>query len=272
MPMANVNGINISYRIEGEGEPLIMISGAGANKGTWRSQTGAFKKYFRTITFDNRGVGESDKSARPYTLKMMAGDTIGLMDHLHVERAHVLGVSMGGMIAQEIAINHPERVNKLILACTFARNDETSGWFSEFDKAIEAFARSSRDTAGQRRLANVIMDLQINKRANRIFILPLIKVAIRFLPIKFLSTGPSIDAQFAAVRTHEYAADRLGMIKAPTLVITGAEDRLIKPTSSEVIASLVPGAKLVKVPGGGHSIHVEMSGEFNREVLEFLIN
>lgn len=266
MPMAKCNGINIDYKVEGQGEPLIMISGAGANKSAWRYQTRVFKKHYRAITFDHRGVGKSDKPAGPYNFKTMADDTIGLMDHLNIEKAHVIGMSAGGMIAQELAINHPERVNKLVLACTFARRDETSGFSSEVENAIKTYKESSHDKASQRRLAGVFMDLQINKWSYRIFILPLFKIAIRFMP-----TGTGVEAQFEAVGAHD-AVDRLGMIKAPTLVITGTEDRVIKPISSEVIASLVPNAKLVKVSGGGHSFPIEMSGEFNREVLNFLKN
>ena len=103
MPMAIANGISINYRVGGQGEPLIMISGLGANQGAWRFQTGFFKKYYRTITFDNRDVGKSDKPAGDYTTSMMADDTVGLMGQLGIEKAHVLGHSMGGMIAQESA-------------------------------------------------------------------------------------------------------------------------------------------------------------------------
>jgi pimeloyl-ACP methyl ester carboxylesterase len=266
MPMAKVNGINVEYKVEGQGEPLIMISGAGADKSAWRYQIKEFRKCYRTITFDSRGAGKSDKPAGPYTIKMMADDTIGLMDFLGIEKAHVLGVSMGGMIAQELAIDYPGRVNKLVLGCTFARKYETSGWSKEFDDAIMAYVRSSQDKASKRRLAYVMMDLQINKWYNRILLLPLIKIALRFMP-----AAPGADAQFAAVGTHD-TADRLGMIRAPTLVITGSDDRLINPTSSELIASLVPGAKLVKVLGGGHGFMMEASDEFNKEVLSFLRN
>jgi pimeloyl-ACP methyl ester carboxylesterase len=263
MPEAKVNGITIDYKVEGQGEPLIMISGAGSDQSNWRSQTASFKKYYRTITFDNRGSGKSEKPAGPYTIKTMADDTIGLMDHLGIEKAHVLGVSMGGMIAQELAINHPERVDKLVLGCTFARRDGTSGFSLEINKALEAYERSSRDKASQRRLASVFIDLVINKWSYRVLILPLMKIAIRF--------GATIGSaeQSEALLAHD-AADRLGMIKASTLVMTGTEDRLVKPVSSEVIASLVPKAKLVKVLGGGHNFSIEMSGEFNREVLDFL--
>jgi len=265
MPIANVNGININYSVWGQGNPLIIIMGLGAAKIRWGFQLGPFRKYYRTITFDNRGVGKSDKPTGPYTIKMMADDVIGLMDHLGIEKAHIFGGSMGGMIAQELAINHPERVNKLVLACTFARRDETSGFSSEINKAIEAYERSSRDEASFRRFSSVIMPLAISKWYNRVLLIPLLKIAIRFITL----TG--YIAQLEAVAAHD-AADRLGMIKAPTLVITGTEDRVIKPISSEVIASLVPNAKLVKVLGGGHNFPTEMRSEFNKEVLDFLKN
>jgi len=265
MPMANVNGININYSVWGQGDPLIVIMGLGSAKIRWGFQLGPFRKYYRTITFDNRGVGKSDKPTGPYTIKMMADDVIGLMDHLGIEKAHILGGSMGGMIAQELAINHPERVNKLVLACTFARRDETSGFSPEVNKAIEAYEKSSRDEASLRRFSSVTMSLSFNKWYYRVFIGALLKIAIRFITL----TG--IIAQFEALLAHD-AADKLRMIKASTLVITGTEDRVIKPISSEVIASLVPNAKLVKVLGGGHNFPEEMRGEFNREVLDFLRN
>jgi pimeloyl-ACP methyl ester carboxylesterase len=265
MPIAKVNGININYRVQGQGEPLIMIMGAGSNQGGWRFQTGLFKKHFRVITFDNRGVGKSDKPAGPYSMRMMADDTVGLMDHLGIEKAHVLGGSMGGMIAQELAISYPERVDKLVLAGTFARRDGVSGFSPEIDEAIEAYERSSRDEASQRRLFGVFMDSVFNKWHYRVFMGSLMKVAIRFFSPK------SVAEQFEAVLVHD-AADRLGMIKASTLVITGTEDRALKPVSCEVIASLVPKAKLVKVLGGGHNFPIEMRDEFNREVLDFLRN
>jgi len=262
MPIANVNGVNLDYKVEGQGEPLIMISGGGANKSAWRYQTREFKKYYRTITFDNRGVGKSDKPAGPYTMKMMADDTISLMDNLSVEKAHVIGESAGGMTAQELAINYPERVNKLVLACTYARRDGTSGFSSEIENAYEVY-KQSHDEASIRKYLNVMMDLQVNKRSYRL-LLPFIKIMMRFVSLP-ISTVPIIEA----VEVHD-AVGRLGLIKAPTLVIVGTEDRLIKPVSSEVIVSLIQKAKLVKVSGGGHSFAQEMSSEFNKEVLDFL--
>ena len=263
MPKAKINGITIDYRFEGQGEPLVMIIGLGSDQSNWRLQTALFKKYYRTITFDNRGAGKSDKPTGPYTINMMADDTIGLMDYLGITKAHILGVSMGGMIAQELAINHPERVDKLVLGCTFARRNGVSGFSSEVTRALETYDRSSHDVASLRNLVNVIIDLSFNKRSYRVLALPLMKVAIRS------SALDGFVDQLEAVLAHD-AADRLGKIKAPTLVITGTEDRVIKPVSSEVIANLLPWARLVKVEGGSHGFSGEMSSDFNREVLDFL--
>ena len=265
--MAKVNGIKISYKVEGIGLPLVMIAGINTNKGSWKPQTRVFKKYYCVITFDNRGAGQSDKPEGPYTIKMMADDTIGLMDHLNIQSADILGYSMGGMIAQELAINHPERVRKLVLASTWARMGETSGRSDELARAMQEFEKSSHDVASRRRFASAFLDLAINKRSNRVFYLPILKALIRIAPVSMLGS----DGQADAAGAHD-AADRLNMIKAPTLVTCGTEDRLIKPSSSYLIASLVPNAKLVKVPGGGHSFASEMSGEFNRVVLDFLRN
>lgn len=115
MPKAKVNGININYRVQGKREFLVLIMGYSGDQTGWIFQTSAFKKYYCVITFDNRGVGKTDKPGGAYSTKMMADDTVGLMDHLGIKKAHVLGVSMGGMTAQAVAVNYPERINKLVL-------------------------------------------------------------------------------------------------------------------------------------------------------------
>ena len=127
MPKARVNGISINYSVEGRGEPLFLIMGFSGSKMAWFFQRGAFRKHFQVVTFDNRGVGQSDKPPGPYSMKMFADDTVGLMDHLGIDKAHVLGASMGGMIAQHIALSHPERVRKLVLSCTVASRQGGGG-------------------------------------------------------------------------------------------------------------------------------------------------
>lgn len=266
MPKARVNGINISYKVEGRGEPLVLIMGFAGTRMGWIFQRLAFRKHFQVITFDNRGVGRSDKPSGPYSMRAMADDAIGLMDYLGIDKAHISGVSMGGMIAQEVAINYPERVRRLVLGCTFARIDETGGHSSEYVKALGLGENSSEDELRSLAIGKVlgaVFSLAFNKRLYRMSIVPLSKVYARLLATK------GVAAQFEAIVCHD-TLDRLHLIEAPTLVIMGTQDRLIRPTSSEAIANMIPNARLVKVEDGSHAFFVEMRGRFNREVLDFL--
>jgi pimeloyl-ACP methyl ester carboxylesterase len=197
-------------------------------------------------------------------MAMMANDTRGLMDHLGIEKAHILGVSMGGMIAQEIAINYPERVDKLVLCCTFAYEPE--GHTPEYYKGLgveNAYSRDSLRRVSALRIMANDFSLAINDRLMRAVITPLSKVFASAMP------KGGIGAQFKAILDHD-TLDRLHMIEAPTLVITGAKDRLINPASSDVLASKIPGAKLVKIEGGSHAFFISKRARFNKEVLDFL--
>jgi pimeloyl-ACP methyl ester carboxylesterase len=266
MPKAKVNGININYRVQGDGEPLVLIMGYSADQRGWMFQTRAFRKYHRVITFDNRGVGNSDKPGRAYSMKMMADDIVGLMDHLGIKKAHVLGVSMGGMIAQAVAINYPDRVNKLILGCTFAGRSGASGPSAELLKALgyaEDYTEGDARSIPIRKMTDTIASLSFNRKLYRVILLSLMKITTR------LKYDTGLPGQMEAILGHNTLND-LPAVKIPTLVITGTEDRVINPGSSEVIAKLIPNARLVKVEGGSHAFFIEMRGRFNKEVLDFL--
>jgi pimeloyl-ACP methyl ester carboxylesterase len=118
MPHITANGVNLYYEEHGDGEPLILIMGFTVSAVGWYWNVPAFARDFRTIVFDNRGVGRSDKPDAPYSMQMFADDTAGVLDGLGIEQAHVFGISMGGMIAQEFALRYPDRVKTLILGCT----------------------------------------------------------------------------------------------------------------------------------------------------------
>lgn len=266
MPKAFVNGININYRIEGQGEPLVLIMGLAGSMQSWIFQKHVFRKHFRVITFDNRGVGRSDKPSGPYSMCMMADDTVRLMDHLGIERTNILGVSMGGMIAQEIAINYPDRVKKLVLGCTFTREDEIGGHTSQYFKGLGVDRDCTDDElrkVSTKRVLTTDFSLAFNNRLYRFMVTRLIWVFAILLPKN------SVHAQFEAIVAHD-TLDRLHRIGAPTMVITGTQDRIIKPGSSEVIADRIKDAKLVKLDGGPHVFFVTMKDRFNREVLDFL--
>jgi pimeloyl-ACP methyl ester carboxylesterase len=257
MPLARLNGINISYQVEGQGEPLVMIMGFTASRSGLMSQIRFFRKYYRVITFDNRGSGKSDKPPGPYSTRMMADDTVKLMDLLGIEKAHIMGLSMGGMIAQELAINYPQRVMKLVLASTYARQDETSGDTLEQAKFLQLTPEKK---------VGAMVGLAFNKPLYRFIFGLLARVQTSF---RGVSGGVGVSGQSEAC-LHHNTLERLSSITAPTLVIVGTGDRIIKPVSSEVIAGKIPNAKLVKVEGGSHYFSFEMKNVFNREVLNFL--
>ena len=266
MPKAFVNGVSINYRVDGQGEPLLLIMGLAGSMQSWIFQKHVFRKHFRVIAFDNRGVGRSDKPIGPYSMRMMADDTVGLMDHLGIEKTHILGVSMGGMIAQEIAINYPDRVKKLVLGCTFAREDETGGHTSHYFKGLGVESDCTDDElrkVSTKMVLTTDFSLAFNNRLYRMIVSRLTWVYAILLPTN------GVHAQFVAIVDHD-TLDRLHRIEAPTLIITGTQDRIIKHSSTEVIANRITNAKLVKLDGGPHAFFVTMKSRFNREVLDFL--
>jgi 3-oxoadipate enol-lactonase len=255
MPLATINGININYEVEGQGEPLILIMGFQTAHGGWMRQTPFFKRHhYRVITFDNRGVGKSDAPEGPYSTQMMAADTVGLLDYLGVKKAHVIGISLGGMIAQEVAINYPERVSTLVLGGTFACDDNNSGNTAECAAVMKLPIRASADG---------VLNLCFNKPLYRLLFAPM----LRFLSRKNKPAG--LEGQREAILKHN-ALDRLKLIKSPTLIIVGTGDRVIRPISSEIMAKNIPNASLIKVNKGSHVLFTEMAGTFNKEVFNFL--
>jgi len=223
----------------------------------------AFSKLYRVVTFDNRGFGKSDKPPGPYTTKILAGDTIALMDRLEIKKAHILGGSMGGMAAQEIAIEHPERLDKLILSSTSAGGQPLRDMlFGLIETATPGWNRSRPDlaSANLQKFMVAMASRSFNGTMYRLLVMPLVKLQARLGRVK-VPVG-----QLEAMLSHN-TLGRLDKIQAPTLVLTGSEDRLMPPHSSEELASRTKGAKLVVIDGGAHALGGE---RFNKEVLSFL--
>jgi 3-oxoadipate enol-lactonase len=262
MPIAKVGNINICYTIRGDGQPLIAITGFASAQNTLFALAHTFAKYFRVITFDNRGIGRSDKPTGPYSINIMAGDTVGLMNVLGIDKAHFLGGSMGGMIAQHIAINHPQRVDKLILFNTSADNQ----WLFDLAKAtIPSWNNERSDISDDdyRKLIREMVTRSVNQPFNRLVFGALAGLQVRHGKID------GMTGQLEAMMSHN-VLDKLHEIKAPTLVLTGTKDRLISPQLSEVLASMITGARLISIEEGSHTMAGEMAGRFNQVVLDFL--
>ena len=274
MSVAKVGGNELFYETHGEGDPLLLIMGLAADSTAWMFQVPEFARHYRTIVFDNRGVGRSSKPRGPYTMHEMADDAAGLLDVIGIARAHVVGVSMGGMIAQELALRHPKRVRGLVLACTFPEPDaeaERQRQFSltRFGGRVTASGETEIDVSAvdplmffQHLLPRVFNQAFIDRELPKL--LQIFGGALQY--------GFSLEAilgQVEAIMGHK-ATDRLHQIGAPTLVITGDADLLVSPANSDVLARNIPGAKLVKVPGGSHGFNFETPDVFNREVIDFL--
>jgi pimeloyl-ACP methyl ester carboxylesterase len=251
------------YYVEaGAGEPLVLIMGFGGDHLAWGLQLQAFAATHRVIAFDNRGVGQTDSPDVPYTTGLMAEDTRGLMDRLGIERAHVLGVSMGGMIAQELALAHPHRVRSLQLHNTLARTDPyTRACATAWVEVREALPPE----AALRAIALwLFAPATYNERPE------LVETIIQSaLANPYPQTVTGWRRQREAVAAHDALA-RLGAIRCPTLVTAAEDDILIRPRASGALAEAIAGAEFVTIPRAGHVPFWEQADAFNRLCLEFL--
>ncbi len=262
MPHTGVTGFRMHYETHGSGDPLLLINGLGGDHSEWLFQIPAFARCFRVVVFDNRGAGGSDTPPGPYSTAQMADDAAALLSHLGIGRAHILGVSLGGMIAQEVALRHPDRVLRLVLACTAPGGE---GSVRPDPAVLREFVRSPGGDL-QEEIRRVIPFLYSEKyrHAHPGEIEAFIR---RRLAQPVSPEGHA--AQLAAAVGHS-AWDRLGTIQAATLLITGDGDRVVPPENSRRMARRIPGAKLVILPGAPHRLFAENAEDFNREVIAFL--
>ncbi len=246
MPTVNASDINIYYEIHGDGEPLLMIQGYGRYSGHWTTLIPPFSKEYRVIIFDNRGTGRTDKPETPYTIKMMAADARGLLDAIGIDKANVLGASMGGMIAQEFALNYPDRVISLILGCTSCGGPKSAPPTAEAQAFV--FNPDNAKLSPEERTRQTIPWLWTKE-----FIDKHPEAVEAYVEITLKYPTPLICSanQALAIRAHD-TYERLPQIKAPTLVIAGDADRLLNPDNSKILAARIPGAELVMVRHAGH--------------------
>jgi pimeloyl-ACP methyl ester carboxylesterase len=265
VPKIAVGSRKIYYEIHGDlpGTPLILLTGAGGSCRGWLPlQVPDFEQQFRTLIYDHRGVGESDSSDESFSTADLADDAVGLMDALEIPKANLLGVSMGGMVAQEVALRHPDRVDRLILAGTFARPDAKrrmllTQW-RELSRAGAPAEVMIRD-----RLLWALQDETLEQTD-----------LIESMIARYIEDGAPLTEEVYALQcdaclNHD-TADRLREIKHPTLVICGRHDQLTPPKLHRELADEIPGAHLVTIAYGGHLVMVESAQRFNFTVLQFL--
>jgi pimeloyl-ACP methyl ester carboxylesterase len=262
VPKAKVGDIQLYYEEHGQGEPLLLVMGLGASTLSWSGQIPAFEREFRVIAFDNRGAGRSDKPAAPYSIALFADDATGLLDALGIDSAHVYGQSMGGFIAQELALRHPQRVRTLVLGSTSCGGREAVAGSPEYVALFGLMNTLTPREAAERHLYLLYSDEFIACHHDA-----LIERYLREAELR-----PPLDAfgrQVQAAIQHD-TFDRLPDIRCPTLVISGANDKAVPEDNSSILAERIPGAELVVLAGTGHGYLVEKAAESNAIVLEFL--
>lgn len=263
--IAAVNGQQLHFEEQGEGDPLVLIMGIGYDSSIWKlHQAGALARHFRVVTFDNRDAGRSSRASGPYTIADMADDVAGLLDTIGIGRTHLLGLSMGSMIAQEFALRHPDRLDRLVLCGSGAAPAR-----SAFDPiGIWSWVKT-RDATGEAFAAQQFVWLFSPGFLRD-------EMAVRQTIAMLASNPHPVDAAAYSRQAQAYvrhdALDRLPGITAPTLVITGEQDLLTPPWISEEVASAIPGARLEIIRGAGasHLVMLERPDEFNRLVTTFL--
>lgn len=261
MPKVQVSGINLFYEVQGEGQPLLLIYGLAGRGNGWKFQTESLSPHFKTITFDNRGVGETDQPIEIYSLAQMSDDAAGLLDALGIESAYVFGISMGGMIAQEFALRHPQRVRKLALGCTHCgikHCEPSPAWVTEIFKSLP----------GKPREQVVRECTPINYSPHTQQHRP--ELIESMVPL-FVDNRQRLHGyvnQINAVWAFD-AFDRLPQISTPTLVMTGKDDVLVPPANSKTLAERIPNARLIEFPQAGHLFFIEKADEVNQVLLDF---
>jgi pimeloyl-ACP methyl ester carboxylesterase len=261
VPVARSDGTELYWESTGAGAPVLLVMGLGMNATGWWRTTPVLAERFRVIAFDNRGVGRSGRPPGPYTVAGMADDAMAVLDAAGEEAAHVYGISLGGMIAQEIALRHPRRLRALVLAATtpggeaaVAADDATQSFFRRraempADEAVWASVPYNYASATRRRGGDRIAH-DIEQR------------------LRFPIEPEPYTAQLEAAQGHD-TLDRLGAVTAPTLVVHGAEDRMIPPANAELLARAIPGAGLLVWPGAAHLLFTD-APEIDRVAGDFL--
>jgi 3-oxoadipate enol-lactonase len=250
MPFSNIGDIDLHYEIYGEGFPLLFISGLSGSTHSWGGQIPFFAKHYRCMVFDNRGAGLSGKPQGPYTMAKMAEDALRLLDGLGVEKTLVFSLSMGGMIALELARIASARLGAMLLGCTHA------GGTSRISPSPDAVSLlMNNEGLSREEILRKDSPLFFSERF-RTQSPEVLQEYYRMQLLAPLQPEYAFEAQLSAIHLFD-CTDALAKISNPTLVVTGTEDVLIPPANSIYLAEHLPTAELIQIPGAGHSLHVE---------------
>jgi pimeloyl-ACP methyl ester carboxylesterase len=259
-------GCTFSYTIQGDGEPVVFVQGTGLHGDGWRPQTDALRNRFRCLTFDNRGMAHSQPPATRITVPQMALDTFAIMDAANITSAHIVGHSLGGCVAQQMALLDPARIKSLSLLCTSARGADATRltW-----KMAWLGARSRIGTRQMRRLAFLQMVLSPQYLAT----CDQKKVAEDLAPIfghDLADTPPIVMPQLGALKRFDVTSRLNELAAIPTLVLSAQYDIIFPPRYGHALADGIPGAHFIEFPNAAHGVTIERANEVNEALAQHI--
>ena len=266
MPVVSANGIDLSYEVQGAGTPLVLLAGLGYPGWQWHKMAPLLAQHYQVITPDNRGVGQSSKPSGPYTASMLAADTMGLLDALGIEQAVVMGHSMGGFIAQALALEYPQRVNRLILAST---NFGGPRHVPITPAAMAVLADTTGDP--MTRLKNgIVVSTAPGFAETHPEIIELWLAWRAANPIDPAGYQAQLAIGLGLLREDAAFETKLPAITAPTLILFGAHDAVVPPANAELLAQRIPHSREHILPDAGHFFPLETPEDAASVVVEFM--
>jgi 3-oxoadipate enol-lactonase len=259
MAFVENQGAKIYWDEQGQGEPVLLIMGLAYPSQMWYRTRPLLASRYRTLALDNRGIGQSDVPPGPYSIALMASDAAAVLDAAAIESAHLFGVSMGGMIAQEFALQYPKRVLSLILGCTAAGGPTAVRAEPEAIQMLMRREKMSPEQAAEAAVPFIYDPTTARARIDE-------DLAIRR---PWFPSSEGYAAQLQGILGWE-SYSRINQIVAPTLVIHGESDRLIPPGNANLIAERLPGAKLVMIPHASHLFLTDQTEVSHHAILQFL--
>ena len=261
MPVIHRGRHFIDYETHGDPgkPPLLLIMGLALSSRGWDRLPELLSQNFHVLVFDNVGTGKSARVGRAYRMADLADDAASVIEAAGAPSAHVFGISMGGMIAQELALRHPDRVRSLALGCTFAswRKSRAPSWRTKLDLLLLNLGRASPGL-----IARILVSREWHEENPH--------SALEWLRRAEHTAARFAAAQMLAIARH-HTLPRLSQIRAPTLVVTGSADRLVPPENSKVLAANIPGSRLLVLPGAGHCFPLEREEETVRALTDHFL-